>query len=160
MDLKNNRNIVQKELLSELLSNLLTDVISLELYYMKNAGVNNITSSEINIISAIAKDENPTMSSIAKTLSLTNGTITSAIKKLENKHYVERREDQTDRRFKHVLLTTKGKDVYALHLSFQEEMVTQVCDHNDSIKNEHLIALLSNLSGFVNKVKYRYELEK
>lgn len=160
MDLRTNRKIVQKEIVSELLSNLLSDAISIEHQYLKNAGVKDLSMSEINIINAIAKDENPTMSSIAERLSLTNGTITTAIKKLETKLYVIRKEDHYDRRYKHVYLTTKGKDIYAMHTSFQEEMVTSMCDSSDLMKEDHLIELLSRLSGFVNDIKYKYEVEK
>lgn len=160
MDLKNNRKIVQKEIISELLSNLLSDAISVEHQYFKGAGVKDLSMSEINIINAIAKDENPTMSSIAERLCLTNGTITTSVKKLEKKLYVIRKEDHYDRRYKHVYLTTKGKDIFALHNAFQEEMVSQVCDSPELMKEDHLIDLLSKLSGFVNDIKYKYEVEK
>lgn len=156
----NNRQIVQKEVISELITNLLSDAMMIEQQYIKNAGIKDITLSDINIINAIAKDDEPTMSSLAKRLSLTNGTITTTIKKLEKKSYVKRKEDKEDRRFKHVYLTTKGKDIYALHLSFQEEMANYICDHQELIRDDRLIELLSRLSGFMNDVKYKYELEK
>lgn len=160
MDLNNNRLILKKEIVSDLLSDILNDAIAVEAKYLKQAGITDILMSDINIINAIAKDDNPTMTSIAQRLSLTNGTISNSIKKLETKGYLQRRKDIYDKRFIRVSLTTKGNNIYALHQQFHEEIISRICDNDELIKDDTLISLLSKLSAYINEVKYGNELEK
>ena len=112
--------------------------------------------SELHIIDAISSLSSPTMSTIASKATLTNGTITTAIKKLEAKGYVKRHKDQNDRRIIRVELTAKGNRVCKVHSEFHEEMVSRVCEDSDALDNELLIKSLQQLVYFFEDIKEKY----
>ena len=96
------------------------------------------------------------MSTIASKATLTNGTITIAIKKLEVKGYVKRRKDEADRRVIRVELTAKGNRVCKVHREFHEEMVSQICENSHVLDDELLIKSLQQLVYFFEDVKEKY----
>lgn len=110
----------------------------------------------MHIIDVISSLPNPAMSTIASKATLTNGTITTAIKKLEAKGYVTRRKDVLDRRIIRVELTTKGNRACKIHREFHEEMVNRVCEDSDILDNELLIKSLQQLIYFFEDIKEKY----
>ena len=93
-----NRDILNRELINHLFVRLFNQILDIESKYMVAHGVEDLSVSELHIIDAISSLSSPTMSTIASKATLTNGTITTAIKKLEAKGYVNRHKDQNDRR--------------------------------------------------------------
>ncbi len=79
------------------------------------------------------------MTSIAKKATRTNGSVTTAIKKLEEKKYVERYQDKDDKRLMRVSLTTKGLKACRIHSDFHDEMIASICDDTSYLEDEHLI---------------------
>lgn len=96
------------------------------------------------------------MSTIASKATLTNGTITTAIKKLEAKGYVKRHKDENDRRVIRVELTIKGNRVCKVHRDFHEEMVSRVCEDSHVLDDELLIKSLQQLVYFFEDIKEKY----
>ena len=118
-----NRDILNRELINHLFVRLFNQILDIEGRYMSGKGIEDLSLSELHIIDVISSLLNPAMSNIASKATLTNGTITTAIKKLEVKGYVKRRKDDLDRRIIRVELTTKGNRACKVHREFHEEMV-------------------------------------
>ena len=83
-----------------------------------------------------------TTSEVAKELSITVGTLTTAINKLVKKGYVERIRSEDDRRVVKLGLTKKGKLLFRVHQHFHREMVKNILDGMatallDALKNLH-----------------------
>ena len=151
-----NRDILNRELINHLLVRLFNQILDIESKYMVAHGVEDLSVSELHIIDAISSLSSPTMSTIASKATLTNGTITTAIKKLEAKGYVKRHKDQNDRRIIRVELTAKGTRVCKVHSEFHEEMVSRVCEDSDALDNELLIKSLQQLVYFFEDIKEKY----
>ena len=68
-----------------------------------------ITNNDMHIIEAIGIEEPRNMSSVAKSLSVTVGTLTIAVNALVKKGYVDRVRSEADRRVVLLSLTEKGE---------------------------------------------------
>ena len=95
------------------------------------------------------------MSEVAQLLSITVGTLTTAVGHLERKGYVERKKQKEDKRVVLVSLTDKGELVFKLHERFHKNMVHQIISGIDDNQREVLIAGLSRLNKFFKK---KYDL--
>ena len=82
----------------------------------------------MHIMEAIGIQESKNMSTVAKTMSVTVGTLTIAINHLVKKGYVERTRSEEDRRVVLVSLSEKGEKAYLHHKIFHEKMVMAVLD--------------------------------
>lgn len=151
-----NRDILNRELINQLFVRLFNQILDIETQYMVGHGVEDLSLSELHIIDAISSLSNPTMSTIASQATLTNGTITTAIKKLEAKGYVKRRKDDNDRCIIRVELTAKGNRVCKVHRDFHEEMVSRVCEDSHVLDDELLIKSLQQLLYFFEDIKEKY----
>ena len=68
-----------------------------------------ITNNDMHIIDAVGIAEPRSMSMVAKSLSVTMGTLTTNMNSLEDKGYIVRERSKTDKRVVLVVLTAKGK---------------------------------------------------
>ena len=95
--------------LNNLLVKLFNDILRIEEKSLKKSEeLSDLSVTEIHTIDVIGEKEERTMSEIANDLSITVGTLTTAINKLIKKGYVERRRIEEDRRIVLVKLTEKG----------------------------------------------------
>ena len=90
-----------------------------------------ITMSEAHMLVAVGQRENKAMSEVAEAVSLTNGTVTTMIKKLESKGYVMRTRDGADKRILRVRLTDKGKEVTIIHENFHKKLTEAILNSQE-----------------------------
>jgi len=76
----------------------------------------NISLAELNTIKTIATNKFCTMSTIAKEVYLTQGSVTQIIDKLIKKKLVKRSRSRNDRRVVYAELTQKGKKIYNTYI--------------------------------------------
>ena len=86
------------ETLNELLVTLFRDVMDIEQKVIITPEFKDITNNDMHVIEAIGIGEPKNMSSIARELSVTVGTLTIAMNSLVKKGYVERSRGLEDRR--------------------------------------------------------------
>ena len=91
--------------LNELLVHLLNNVMDIEAEAVITEEFKDISNNDMHIIEAIGIDEPRKMSSIAKSLSITVGTLTTNMNNLEDKGYISRERSKTDKRVVLVRLT-------------------------------------------------------
>ena len=82
-----------------------------------------ISMNDMHILDAIGDGEPKNMSSIAKIVGVTVGTLTIAMNNLVKKGYVTRTRSEADRRVVLIGLTDKGKNAYVRHQEFHLEMI-------------------------------------
>ena len=102
---------------------------------------------------AIGVHEPRNMSAVAKSLSVTVGTLTIAVNHLVKKGYVERVRSNEDRRVVLVSLSEKGERAYLHHRIFHEKMVMSVLEGLDQKETEVLTAALKKLQRFFDSYK-------
>lgn len=114
--------------LNEVLVNLFRDVMEIEQRALESSEFQDLTNNDMHVIEAIGIQEPKNMSTIARTLSVTVGTLTIAMNSLVKKGYVIRQRGQTDRRVVYISLSEKGKAAYQHHARFHQEMIQSVVE--------------------------------
>ena len=133
---------------NEILVGLFNEILSIEEKAVITEEFKDISNNDMHIIEAIGKDEPKNMSTVAKAMGVTVGTLTIAINALVKKAYVNRERSEKDRRVVLISLTKKGELAFDHHKHFHDEMVkATVAGLNESDKDV-LVKALSNLSGF------------
>ena len=111
-----------REVINDTLVNLFNEILKLEEDVLVTGEFNNISVNDFHVINAISMDEVKNMSTIAKQLDITVGSLTTAINALVRKGYVVRERSETDRRVVTVKLTELGERAYHHHRDFHEHM--------------------------------------
>lgn len=138
---------------NDYLVSVFNDILTIEESELKKSQFKDLSITEMHTIEAIGMYKKKTTSEVAKELSITVGTLTTAINKLVKKGYVERIRSEDDRRVVKLGLTKKGKLLYRVHQHFHREMVKNILD-GMAIEEQHvLLAALKNLHDFLRDYK-------
>ena len=139
------RNVGAYETLNEVLVNLFRDVMDIEQKAIITEEFQDITNNDMHIIEAIGMNEPKNMSTIAREISVTVGTLTIAMNSLVKKGYVLRERGKEDRRVVYISLTERGRAAYVHHARFHKAMIDSISDELTSEEMELLIKTLTKL---------------
>lgn len=131
-----------KDRLNDVLVNLFRDITSIEENMLKTGEFSELTVNDMHVIEAIDIYEPKNMSTVARALSVTTGTLTISVNGLVKKGYVDRVRSDEDRRVVLVSLTEKGRKAYARHYAFHQKMIGSV---TEGLSPEEQVALQSAL---------------
>ena len=131
--------------LNEVLVNLFRDVMDIEQKAIITEEFQDITNNDMHIIEAIGMNEPKNMSTIAREISVTVGTLTIAMNSLVKKGYVFRERGKEDRRVVYISLTERGRAAYVHHARFHKAMIDSISDEMTSEEMELLIKTLTKL---------------
>ncbi len=137
--------------LNEVLVKLFRLVNSIEEQAVKTEEYKNITTNDMHVIEAIGIGSPKNMTAVAKRLGVTTGTLTIAVNGLVKRGFVERVRSEEDRRVVLVSLSEKGKEVFAHHQKFHEEMIEAVVSRLDEGEKGVLEKALKNLNDFFSE---------
>ncbi len=132
--------------LNEVLVRLFRDIMDIEQQAIITQEFNNITNNDMHVIEAIGIGEPKNMSSIARELSVTVGTLTIAMNSLVKKGYVTRQRGKEDRRVVYISLSEKGIVAYEHHAEFHQKMIDSVVSGLSENEVEVLIKALTKLN--------------
>ena len=113
----------------------------------------NATANDMHVMEAIGNGQPKNMTSVAKALSVTTGTLTISVNSLVKKGFVERVRSEEDRRVVLISLTEKGKLLYTKHQKFHEEMVESIVRRLDDQEKILLEKVLSNLNQYFKEMR-------
>ncbi|MGO5051593.1 MarR family winged helix-turn-helix transcriptional regulator [Lachnospiraceae bacterium LCP25S3_G4] len=130
--------------INDILVHLFNEIWELEEKAIITEEFIDITNNDMHIIEAIGLGEGNNMSTIAKRLKITVGSLTTSMNSLVNKKYAIRERSETDRRVVYIRLTKKGEKAYLHHQDFHRQMVDAVIS---SIGEEELPVLTKTLQG-------------
>lgn len=134
--------------LNEVLVSLFRDIMDIEQQAIVTQEFNDITNNDMHVIEAIGISEPKNMSSIAKILSVTVGTLTIAMNSLVKKGYVIRERGKEDRRVVYISLSEKGKQAYDCHAQFHKAMINGVMEELSEDEMKALIKALTKLNNW------------
>ena len=137
----------------DILVNLFQEIMDIEEKALITAEFKNISVNDMHIIEAIGTGEPKNMSTVAKLMSVTVGTLTIAINNLVKKGYVSRVRSEEDRRVVLIFLTEKGKRAYQHHREFHDGMVKALVEGLDEGQQKILAKSLLNLRTFFDSYK-------
>lgn len=141
--------------LNEVLVKLFRDINAIEERAIKMGEYKELTLNDMHVIEAIDIHEPKNMSSVAKSLSVTTGTLTISVNGLVKKGYVNRTRSEADRRVVLISLTEKGRRAFAQHQSFHQEMVDVVVRGLSPEEQVILERALRNINVFFRSVAKR-----
>ena len=101
-----------------------------------------LTNNDMHVIEAVGQGDGANMSSIARKLDITVGSLTTAMNSLVKKKYVERYRGEEDRRGVFVKLTEKGVRAYVHHEDYHRQMTQAILDR---LEGEEIAVLLKTL---------------
>jgi DNA-binding MarR family transcriptional regulator len=133
---------------NEILVKLFNDIMDIEQKALITDEFKDITSNDMHIIDAIGIGSPRNMSSVAKTMSVTVGTLTIAINSLVKKNYVDRVRSEEDRRVVLLSLSEKGKSAYYHHKKFHDDMIKATVKGLNKEETVILIKAITNLVDF------------
>ena len=134
------------ETLNEVLVSLFRDVNDIEQKAIITSEFSDITNNDMHVIDAIGIDRPKNMSSIARELSVTVGTLTISVNSLVKKGYVDRQRSSEDRRVVYISLSEKGVKAYYHHKKFHEQMIDSVVKELTEEELEALVKALTKLN--------------
>ena len=143
--------------LNEVLVNLFRDILDIEQKAIITEEFHDITSNDMHVIEAIGIGEPKNMSSIARMLSVTVGTLTIAMNSLVKKGYVSRERGKEDRRVVYISLTERGKAAYEHHARFHRTMIDSVSKELTPEQLELLVETLTKLNKWFRYWQEHYE---
>ncbi len=112
--------------LNEVLVKLFRNVNVIEERALRTDEYRDVTTNDMHVIEAIGMDGTRNMTSVARALEVTTGTLTIAVNSLVKKGYVDRVRSEEDRRVVLVSLSEKGKRAFLHHRRFHEQMIEAV----------------------------------
>lgn len=134
--------------INNILVNLINEIWKLEEKAIITEEFKDLTNNDMHVIEAIGLGDGNNMSSIAKKLNITVGSLTTAMNSLVNKKYVERRRSEEDRRVVFVKLTDRGVKAYRHHEDYHRQMTRAILDKLDEAEIPVLVKTLDALSEF------------
>lgn len=92
-----------------------------------------LTSSELNLLSTVGRavfveHKRLGVSDVAQALGIKKPSATSAVNRLVEKGYLEKRRNKDDARRVDVMLTRAGERIYRMHAVFNRRMAQEVSD--------------------------------
>lgn len=137
--------------INDVLVSLFNEIMEIEHRVLITEEFKDISNNDMHIIEAIGKDEPKNMSTVAKALKITVGTLTIAINNLVKKGYVNRIRSEEDRRVVLISLSKKGKKAFEHHANFHKEMVAATLNGLNEQEEKVLVKALSNLSEYFRR---------
>ncbi|MEW4411828.1 MarR family transcriptional regulator [Clostridium sp. AN503] len=137
--------------LNDALVNLFRDVMTLEEEAIISQEYQDITNNDMHVIQAIGLGEPKNMSTIAKLLSVTVGTLTIAMNSLVKKGYVNRERGKEDRRVVYISLSDKGRRAYQHHEEFHRQMIDAILKDLTQDETESLVKALAKLDRWFRR---------
>ncbi len=145
------------ETLNELLVRLFKDIMEIEGRCLVTDPYTDISYNDFHIIEAVGTKEPKSMSTVAKLMNVTTGTLTKAMDGLTEKGYVIRERSKQDKRVVWVYLTEKGKAAYKHHEEFHWRMISHI---KEGLNDKELPVLIYSLAKLVDFFQSVYEPEK
>lgn len=140
------------ETLNELLVKLFKDIMEIEGKSLLTDEFKDLTYNDFHVIEAIGMSEPKSMSTVAKLMNVTTGTLTKAMDGLTDKGYVVRERSKQDKRVVWVCLTEKGKAAYLHHEEFHHRMIDHIKGELNTQEITVLIYSLAKLVDFFQQV--------
>ena len=139
------------KMLNDILVNLFNEILGIEEKALTSSEFRDISVNDMHILEAVGTEEPRSMSSVAKSLSVTVGTLTIAMNNLVKKGYVNRARSEEDRRVVLISLSEKGEKAFYHHQKFHDDMIQAIMTDLDETQMDALTQALNKLRAFFRK---------
>lgn len=142
----------QQQTINGFLVDVFNDVLRLEERSLRKerTGLSLTELHVLEIVQRVSEERGGTMADVAAALGVTSGTLTIAVKTLEQKGYVRRERDDADRRRVIVRLTDKALPALRRHAEFHRALVTGATERLTDEELRAFTKALGSLRSFFN----------
>ncbi|HEY4399138.1 MAG TPA: MarR family transcriptional regulator [Lactobacillaceae bacterium] len=140
------------EQLNESLVEVFDNVMWMEEAALRRSDFADISIKDMHTIAAISMYDEKSASQVASMMRLTPSAMTTAIDKLVDKGYVERRRSTTDRRVVRLGLTHKGRVVFRAHQGFHRDLSRHLLDDMSEQEATIVQKALANLRNYLTRL--------
>ncbi len=137
-----------RDTLNEMLVRLFRSINVIEERAIRTGEYQDLTANDMHVIEAVGMNEAKNMTSVARLLEVTTGTLTIAVNSLVRKGYVNRVRSEEDRRVVLISLSEKGKRAYLHHSRFHDRMIGAVVEELTDEEQQVLEKALTKLNDF------------
>lgn len=139
----------KQQQLNGFLVRVFNDILRLEEQSLARGPYQNLSVSEMHLLDAASRSEEPlTMTALARMLCISAGTLTVAVKALEQKGYLMRQKSEEDKRKVLVVLSDAAMGACEAHRKFHAQMVEGVADVLSEEELGTLVTALDALHRF------------
>ena len=142
------------ETINDILVNLFNEIWDIEEKALITEQFKDISVNDMHIMEEVGIEKPKNMSSVARLVDVTVGTLTIAINNLVKKGYVMRVRSEEDRRVVLISLSEKGKAAYEHHRQFHQKMVEAVLEDLNPEETSVLTNALKKLSSFFRQYEH------
>ena len=142
----------KEKLLNDLLVMLFNEVLDMENRALITGSFKEISINDMHIIDAVGIREPRNMSTVARAMAVTVGTLTTTINNLVKKGYVSRVRSPEDKRVVLLSLTEKGRAAFEKHAAFHKRMVRTVMEGFEGQEMNVLTRALEKLRQYFREL--------
>lgn len=106
----------------ETVVDVFNEAMAIQELYLKKSKFKELSMSETHVIDAVDKADFPSMTNVSKILNVTMGTLTTSVKKIIEKGFLDRERSKKDQRVYYLKLTDKGHEALKIHEQFHREL--------------------------------------
>ena len=135
----------QSNMLNTFFVHVFNQILAWEEQTLRKIENSDLTVRELHVIEAVSEltaSLQNTMATTAKFLSISPGSLTTAVHVLVNKGYLKRSYTKKDRRVVFISLTEMGNKVNNIHKEFHKEMTQSI---GEQLSEDNLDILLDSL---------------
>ena len=148
-------NDMNKQELNDFFVDVFNLILSKEEKIFDDTDYQDLTIKECHVLESIhllkEKNENK-MTFIAKKLQISVGALTTSIKTLMKKGYVERKVCSEDHRIIYIDLTSKGEEANKLHLAFHDNLIDYITRTHSKEELNSLTMCLKTFADFFKTI--------
>jgi DNA-binding MarR family transcriptional regulator len=127
---------------------LVTHLISdLEASAFQQAGFSEVSMRQVLYLETIFRLQHPSFGELAQALGVTRPSVTASVGRLIQAGYVQKVQDDEDRRSFHILLTPKGQQFAHLHENMHKQVAQRLIAQLNPAEVEQLATLLNKAVG-------------
>ncbi|MCF2642071.1 MAG: winged helix DNA-binding protein [Lachnospiraceae bacterium] len=145
----------REDTLNHLLVWLMKDIMEIEEKFLISGEFKDITNNDMHVIEAIGLDGHKKMTDIAKTLSVTTGTLTKSMDGLVRKQYVNRNRSEEDKRVVLISLTEKGVRAFHHHENFHKILIKRA---TRGMSEEEICFLINILAKLKDSFRLNFKI--
>ncbi len=139
--------------LNEAFVKIFRNILTIEEKAIRSDQYQHVTMNDMHVMEAIGDGAPKNMTSIAKRLGVTTGTLTIAVNGLVKKGFVERVRSEEDRRVVLVSLTESGKKLFIQHMQYHKKLTGELVDQLNDEEKVILEKVLHNLSRYMTEAE-------
>lgn len=145
----------KRKLVNTIVIDIFNEVLAIQEFALQENGIK-LSISEVHTLEAIEKSkEDNKMTDVAQLLNITASTLSINVNRLVKKGYIEKVQDDKDRRVVHLVLTDTAVKVLEIHHQFHKELIdsffTDLHIDEDDVLLQSLRRVLDHLKNLIKR---------